>query len=84
MEKKKVVAVLHALGVGGFREHFSLSVAYVLYADDTVEILTGKKVLTNEMNYELNHEIDIIHPYTKEQARILLEAIRDGIPSNLK
>lgn len=84
MEKKKVVAVLHALGVGGFREHFPLSVAYVLYEDDTVEILTGEKFPTNKWNYEQNRAVDIIYPYTKEQARILLETIRDGVPSNLK
>lgn len=79
MEKKKVVAVLQAQGCvkSDYRRGYSvISVAYVLYDDDTVGELSG----TIDSYCGLNVEF----PYTREEAKILLEAIRDGIPSNLK
>lgn len=86
--KKKVVAVLHASGY--YEGHYSdfgyqcygqpylFPLAYVLYDDDTVEVLTHGDTSLNrtETNFSIRY------PYTLRQAKILLQAIRDGVPSN--
>lgn len=106
MEKKKVVAVLQAVGcihdnkfdsnteyrLDPSKEYCPFSVAYVLYSDGVIDILpdtapdkikyTHKVGGTSHYVYERN--ITIIYPYDQKQARILLEAIRDGVLSNLK
>ena len=79
MKKKKVVAVLQALGCACASIHYGnsvISVAYVLYDDDTVVELSGIPGSYCGLSVEF--------PYTREEAKILLEAIRDGVPSNLK
>ena len=88
MEKKKVVAVLHAsgyyegynsdLGYLSYHQPYLFPLAYVLYEDDTVDVLThGDTSLKRTEN-----NFSIRYPYTLRQAKILLQAIRDGVPSN--
>ena len=87
--KKKVVAVLHAsgyyegytssnFGYQSYDHPYLFPLAYVLYDDDTVEVLThGDTSL-----YRKEKDFSIRYPYTLGQAKILLQAIRDGVPSN--
>ena len=106
MEKKRVVAVLQAVGcihdnkfdpnteycIDPCKEYCPFSVAYVLYSDGVIDILPDTipdKIkytykVGSSQRYVHEREITIIYPYDKAQARILLEAIRDGVPSNLK
>lgn len=86
--KKKVVAVLHAsgyyeghcsnFGYQSYDHPYLFPLAYVLYDDDTVEVLTHGDTSLNraEKNFSIRY------PYTLGQAKILLQAIRDGVPSN--
>lgn len=86
--RKKVVAVLHAsgyyegynsdFGYQRYHQPYLFPLAYVLYDDDTVEVLTHGDTSLNraEKNFSIRY------PYTLGQAKILLQAIRDGVPSN--